>query len=79
MVQQNLRPLVNRKLLLEPRPQIALDDDIIGLAIHASIQECSTGSWALAAYSQIRRLGEIVAKEIDRRISEVPLDIEWKK
>ncbi|KAK0234101.1 hypothetical protein IW262DRAFT_132790 [Armillaria fumosa] len=72
-------PLVNSKLLLEPRPQVALDNDIIGLAIYASIQECSMGSWALAACSQIHRLGEIVAKEIDRRISEVPLDIEWKK
>ncbi|PBK76265.1 hypothetical protein ARMSODRAFT_1078453 [Armillaria solidipes] len=72
-------PLVNSKLLLEPRPQIALDNDIIGQAINASIQECSLGSWASAACSQIRRLGEIVAEEIDKRISEVPLDIEWKK
>ncbi|KAK0500990.1 hypothetical protein EDD18DRAFT_1459631 [Armillaria luteobubalina] len=72
-------PLVNSKLLLEPRPQIALDNDIIGLAISASIQECSMGSWASAACSQIHRLGEMVAQEIDRRISEVPLDIEWKK
>ncbi|KAK0434789.1 hypothetical protein EV421DRAFT_1909090 [Armillaria borealis] len=72
-------PLVNSKLLLEPRPQIALDNDIIAHAIYASIQECSMGSWALAACSQIHRLGEIVAEEIDRRISEVPLDIEWKK
>ncbi|SJL13602.1 uncharacterized protein ARMOST_17048 [Armillaria ostoyae] len=72
-------PLVNSKLLLEPRPQVALDNDIIGQAISASIQECSLGSWASAACSQIHRLGEIVAEEIDKRISEVPLDIEWKK
>ncbi|KAK0434791.1 hypothetical protein EV421DRAFT_1740631 [Armillaria borealis] len=64
-------PLVNSKLLLEPRPQVALDNDIIGQAIYASTQECSLGSWALAACNQIRLLGEIVAEEIDRRISEV--------
>ncbi|KAK0500989.1 hypothetical protein EDD18DRAFT_786224 [Armillaria luteobubalina] len=72
-------PLVNSKLLLEPRPQVALDNVIIGLAIYASIQECSKGSWALASSSQIRHLGEMVAEEIERRILEVPLGIEWKK
>ncbi|KAK0224695.1 hypothetical protein EDD85DRAFT_1027799 [Armillaria nabsnona] len=73
-------PRVNSKLLLEPRPQVALENDIIGLAICASTQECSNlGSWAMAACGQIRLLGEMVAEEIDRRISEVPLGIEWTK
>ncbi|PBK93670.1 hypothetical protein ARMGADRAFT_1165109 [Armillaria gallica] len=73
-------PLVNDMLLLEPRPQVALENDIIGQTIYASTRECSsTGSWAVAACGQIRLLGEIVAEEINRRISEVPLDIEFTK
>ncbi len=64
-------PMVNSKLLLEPRPQVALDNEIISQAIYASTQECNEGSWASVACSRIRPLGEIVAEEIDRRISEV--------
>ncbi|PBK76261.1 hypothetical protein ARMSODRAFT_948042 [Armillaria solidipes] len=72
-------PLVNSKLLLVPRSQVALEDNIIGQAIYASTNQCKLDPWAIIACSLIRSLGEIVAEEIDRRISEVPLDIEWKK
>ncbi|KAK0500988.1 hypothetical protein EDD18DRAFT_786290 [Armillaria luteobubalina] len=71
--------LVNSRLSLEPRPQIALDNGIIGHAIYSSTVQCCVGPWITSACSLPHSLGEIVAEEIDRRISEVPLDIEWKK
>ncbi|KAK0224696.1 hypothetical protein EDD85DRAFT_778312 [Armillaria nabsnona] len=63
--------LVNAKVLLEPRPQVALDDHIIDQAVLASTKQCSRDQWTSIAGSQIRLLGKIVAEEIDRRISEV--------
>ncbi|KAK0209178.1 hypothetical protein DFS33DRAFT_1253231 [Desarmillaria ectypa] len=64
-------PMVNKKVLSEPRPQVALDDHIIDQAILASTKQCGRDHWAEIAGSQIRLLGKILAKEIDRRISEV--------
>ncbi|KAK0466010.1 uncharacterized protein EV420DRAFT_806145 [Desarmillaria tabescens] len=69
--------LVNAKLLLEPWPQVALDDHIISQIVSANTKQCR-GQWNEIAGSQIRRLGKIAAEEIDRRISEVPLGIEWR-
>ncbi|KAK0455607.1 uncharacterized protein EV420DRAFT_552502 [Desarmillaria tabescens] len=60
--------LVNAKLLLEPWPQVALDDHIIDQTIVASNKQCGA-HWNSIAGSQILRLGKIVAEEIDRRIS----------
>lgn len=71
--------LVNSKLLLEPRPEVALEDHIIGQAISASTKECNLDPWPKLSCGLIRSLGKIVAEEIERRISEVPLNIEWKK
>ncbi len=62
--------LVNTKLLLEPWPQVALDDYIINQTIFASTKQCGS-QWNEVAGSQVRRLGKIVAEEIDRRVSEV--------
>ncbi|KAK0466009.1 uncharacterized protein EV420DRAFT_1636579 [Desarmillaria tabescens] len=70
--------LVNAKVLLEPWPQV-LDDHIIDQAILASTKQCGRDQWTEVAGSQIRLLGKILAEEIDRRISEVPLHIEWRK
>ncbi|KAK0466013.1 uncharacterized protein EV420DRAFT_1743891 [Desarmillaria tabescens] len=70
--------LVDAKVLLEP--QVALDDHIIDQAVFASTKECNSSmhdKWTSIAGSQIRLLGKIVAEEIGRRISEVPLNIEW--
>lgn len=68
--------LVNMKLLSVPWPQVALDDDILDQTIFASTKECG-GQWDEMAGSQIRRFGKIVAEEIDKRVSKVPLNIEW--
>ncbi|KAK0466011.1 uncharacterized protein EV420DRAFT_1759288 [Desarmillaria tabescens] len=70
-------PLVNAKVLSEPLPQVALDDRIVDQAVLASTKQCGRDQWAEIADSQIRLFGKIVAEEIERRISEVPLDIEW--
>ncbi|KAK0434786.1 hypothetical protein EV421DRAFT_1838499 [Armillaria borealis] len=65
-----LNPL-NAKLLLEPRPDAALDDTIIDGAIFESTRKSGTDRWPKVASSQIRKFGKAVAEEIDRRISEV--------
>ncbi|KAK0224692.1 hypothetical protein EDD85DRAFT_959409 [Armillaria nabsnona] len=69
--------LVNAKVLSEPLPQVALDDRIVDQAVLASTKQCGQDQWAEIADTQIRLLGKVVAEEIERRISEVPLDIEW--
>ncbi|SJL13600.1 uncharacterized protein ARMOST_17046 [Armillaria ostoyae] len=71
--------LVNAKVLLEPRSQVALDEHIIDESVIASNDQCRNEEWTKITASQIRLLGKIVAEEIDRRISEVPLDIGWEK
>ncbi|KAK0500991.1 hypothetical protein EDD18DRAFT_1067383 [Armillaria luteobubalina] len=64
--------LVNAKVLLEPRPQVALDEHIIDESVIASNDhQCYKGQWSNISASQIRLLGKIVADEIERRISEV--------
>ncbi|KAK0479757.1 hypothetical protein IW261DRAFT_151848 [Armillaria novae-zelandiae] len=68
--------LVNSKLVSVPWPQVALDDDIVDQTIFASTRECE-GQWEEMAGSQIRCFGKIVAEEIDKRVSKVPLNIEW--
>ncbi|KAK0465989.1 uncharacterized protein EV420DRAFT_1636562 [Desarmillaria tabescens] len=60
-------------------PDIALDEDIIQRTIAASISECSSDEWAEIAASKVRLLGKLLAKEIDERISAVPLNMEWTK
>ncbi|PBK76267.1 hypothetical protein ARMSODRAFT_948055 [Armillaria solidipes] len=71
--------LVNAKVLLEPRPQVALYEHIIDESVVASNDQCRNEEWTKIAGSQIRLLGKIVAEEINSRISEVPLDIGWEK
>ncbi|KAK0234099.1 hypothetical protein IW262DRAFT_1305625 [Armillaria fumosa] len=68
--------LVNTKLLSVPWPQVALDDYIVDQTIFASTKECG-GQWNEMAGSQIRCFGKIVVEEIDKRVSKVPLNIEW--
>ncbi|SJL13591.1 uncharacterized protein ARMOST_17037 [Armillaria ostoyae] len=70
---------VKKKMLVDPRPQVAFDDGIIREAILASIKECNNDSWIRDASSQIHELAQLVAAEIEKRISEVQLEIEWTK
>ncbi|KAK0185113.1 hypothetical protein F5146DRAFT_1144319 [Armillaria mellea] len=68
-----------KTMLVDPRPQVAFDDGIIRRAILASIKECNNDSWIRDASSQVHELAQLVAAEIEKRISEVPLEIEWTK
>ncbi|KAK0434807.1 hypothetical protein EV421DRAFT_1276687 [Armillaria borealis] len=62
-----------------PCPSIALDEDIIQRTIAASMSECGHDEWAKIAASQVRLLGKLLAEEIEKRISKVPLNMEWAK
>ncbi|KAK0224715.1 hypothetical protein EDD85DRAFT_959433 [Armillaria nabsnona] len=70
---------VAAQALQRPVSGIALDEDIILRAITASMSECGVDEWAKIAASQVHLLGKLLAEEIDKRISEVPLNMEWTK
>ncbi|SJL13621.1 uncharacterized protein ARMOST_17067 [Armillaria ostoyae] len=70
---------VAAQALQRPVSGIALDEDIILRAIVASMSECGHDEWAKIAVSQVRLLGKPLAEEIDKQISEVPLNMEWMK
>lgn len=78
LINSYLQP-VKEKMLVDPRPQVAFDDGIIREAILASIRERNTDAWIKAASSHIHRLAQLLATEVDRRISEIPLEIKWRK
>ncbi|KAK0234122.1 hypothetical protein IW262DRAFT_1291012 [Armillaria fumosa] len=65
--------------LQRPCPSIALDEDIILRAITASMSECGHDGWAKIAASQVHLFGKLLAEEIEKYISEVPLNMEWTK
>ncbi|KAK0209195.1 hypothetical protein DFS33DRAFT_1272237 [Desarmillaria ectypa] len=67
---------VGAHALQRPWPDIALDEDIILQTIAASTSECGSDKWAKIAASQIRLLGKRLAEEMNKRISEVPLNVE---
>ncbi|KAK0479759.1 hypothetical protein IW261DRAFT_151886 [Armillaria novae-zelandiae] len=62
---------VKKKMLVDPRPEVAFDDGIIRGAILASTKECNDDSWIRDASSKIHKLAQLVAAEIERCISEV--------
>ncbi|PBK76244.1 hypothetical protein ARMSODRAFT_948020 [Armillaria solidipes] len=70
---------VAAQALQRPVSGIAPDEDIILRAIVASMSECVHDVWAKIAASQVRLFGKLLAEEIDKRISEVPLNMEWTK
>lgn len=62
---------VAAQALQRPLSGIALDEDIILRVITASMSECGHDEWAKIAASQVHLLGQLLAEEIDERISEV--------
>ncbi|PBK93645.1 hypothetical protein ARMGADRAFT_1063018 [Armillaria gallica] len=70
---------VAKQALQRPTPGIALDENIILRAIAASMSECGHNEWAKIAASQVHLFEKLLAEEIDKRISEVPLNMEWTK
>ncbi|KAK0500996.1 hypothetical protein EDD18DRAFT_786346 [Armillaria luteobubalina] len=70
---------VKTKVLQRPHPNTALDDVIIDQAVTQSISECPVDEWTKVAVSQIHLFGNLLKKEIDRQISQVPLNIDWTK
>ncbi|PBK93667.1 hypothetical protein ARMGADRAFT_1030251 [Armillaria gallica] len=72
-------PGVKTDVLLRPCSEIALDDNIIFEAAMDSISECKPDGWTNIASGQISQFAKLLAGEIDRMISQVPLNIEWTK
>ncbi|KAK0463320.1 hypothetical protein IW261DRAFT_1427831 [Armillaria novae-zelandiae] len=70
---------VKAEMLLRPCTATALDDLIIANAVTKSISECSSEEWKKIALSQVRLCGKFLMEEIDRQISQVPLNIDWTK
>ncbi|KAK0479730.1 hypothetical protein IW261DRAFT_1625349 [Armillaria novae-zelandiae] len=71
--------MVKAEMLLQIYPAIALDDVIIAQAVAMSVTECPHEEWKKIATSQIRLCGKFLMEEIDRQISQVPLNIDWTK
>ncbi|KAK0466007.1 uncharacterized protein EV420DRAFT_1474819 [Desarmillaria tabescens] len=67
------------EVLGRPFPEIARSEDIIAQAAAKSISACGHADWTKIAGTQIHRFATLVAEEIDRLISQVPLNIDWKK
>ncbi|KAK0434787.1 hypothetical protein EV421DRAFT_1909088 [Armillaria borealis] len=70
---------VSQKLCETPRPEIAVDEKIISRAVLSSGMQCQIDDWKDIAVSEIQAFAKLLSEEIDRRISEVPLDIKWTK
>ncbi|SJL13590.1 uncharacterized protein ARMOST_17036 [Armillaria ostoyae] len=70
---------VSQKLRDTPHPEIAMDEKIVNRAILSSGVQCRIYNWEDIAASEIQTFAKLLSKEIDRRISEVPLDIKWTK
>ncbi|KAK0224691.1 hypothetical protein EDD85DRAFT_959408 [Armillaria nabsnona] len=70
---------VSQKLCETPRPEIAFDEKIISRAVLSSGAQCQIDDWKDIAVSEIQAFAKLLSEEIDRRISEIPLDIKWTK
>ncbi|KAK0209184.1 hypothetical protein DFS33DRAFT_1380656 [Desarmillaria ectypa] len=70
---------VKAELLRRPHPEMALNDPIIAETVVKSIAQCSHEKWKKIAASQIHQCGKLLMEEIDRHISQVPLNIDWTK
>ncbi|KAK0185127.1 hypothetical protein F5146DRAFT_1071529 [Armillaria mellea] len=70
---------VKAEMLQRPWPAIALDDVLIAEAVTNSISQCPKEEWKKIAISQVRLCGKYLMEEIDRQISQVPLNIDWTK
>ncbi|KAK0500992.1 hypothetical protein EDD18DRAFT_1348432 [Armillaria luteobubalina] len=67
---------VKAEVLRQPCPEVALDEDIISRAVVESISQCGHEEWTKIAASQIHQYAKLLAKEIERLISQVPLNID---
>ncbi|KAK0479734.1 hypothetical protein IW261DRAFT_1625357 [Armillaria novae-zelandiae] len=70
---------VKAEVLRRPCSEIALDDITIAQAVTWSVSICSNEEWKKIAASQVRLGGKYLMEEIDRQISQVPLNIDWTK
>ncbi|KAK0434801.1 hypothetical protein EV421DRAFT_2039452 [Armillaria borealis] len=75
----NYLSAVMAEALRRPCPEVTLGENIIAQAIAKSISQCNHVEWAKIASSQIHRFATLVAEEIDRLTSQVPLNIDWAK
>ncbi|KAK0224703.1 hypothetical protein EDD85DRAFT_959421 [Armillaria nabsnona] len=75
----NYLTVVKAEMLRRPHPEVALDDTIITQTVVKSISHCSKEEWQNMATSQIRGCGKLLMEEINRQISQIPLNIDWKK
>ncbi|KAK0434799.1 hypothetical protein EV421DRAFT_1909099 [Armillaria borealis] len=71
---------VKTEMRRRPHPEFALDDVIIADAVTKSISQCYYHEeWKKIATSQVRLCGKLLKEEIDKRISQIPLNIDWTK
>ncbi|SJL13612.1 uncharacterized protein ARMOST_17058 [Armillaria ostoyae] len=69
---------VKAEMLRRPHPETALDEAIIADAVTNSISQCEE-EWKKIAISQVRLWGKFLMEEMDKQISQVPLNIDWTK
>ncbi|KAK0183679.1 hypothetical protein F5146DRAFT_989897 [Armillaria mellea] len=70
---------VKTAMLRRPHPKIALDDTVIMQTLVKSISQCPREEWQNMATSQIRKCGKLFMEEMNRQISQIPLNVDWKK
>ncbi|PBK93662.1 hypothetical protein ARMGADRAFT_992305 [Armillaria gallica] len=75
----NYLTVVKTEVLRRPHPETALDATIRTQAIVQSISQCPEEEWKKMASSQIHLCGKFLMEEIDKQISQVPLNIDWTK
>ncbi|SJL13606.1 uncharacterized protein ARMOST_17052 [Armillaria ostoyae] len=70
---------VKAEMLRRPHPETVLDEAIIADAVTNSISQCPKEEWKKIAISQVRLWGNFLMEEIDKQISQAPLNIDWTK
>ncbi|KAK0224702.1 hypothetical protein EDD85DRAFT_959420 [Armillaria nabsnona] len=70
---------VKTEMRRRPHPEFALDDVIIADAVTKSVSQCPKEEWKKTATNQVRLCAKLLKEEIDKRISQVPLNIDWTK
>ncbi|PBK76253.1 hypothetical protein ARMSODRAFT_948032 [Armillaria solidipes] len=70
---------VKAKMLRRPHPDTALDEAIIADAVTKSVSQCPEEEWKKIAISQVRLCGKFLMEEMDKQISQIPLNIDWTK
>ncbi|KIY68503.1 hypothetical protein CYLTODRAFT_489708 [Cylindrobasidium torrendii FP15055 ss-10] len=65
------------QLIRKPSPDTVLNDVLLGNTIVQSIQECNSDAWKSIAYGQIQLLAHLLADQVEKLVSQVPLKIVW--